>query len=232
MIRRLTDRLIPDDAVFLFIFKAWNPRIASYVRISTTQKRGKKTSSGGMRLFGNRLRLLNRTCISYILLLAALISPTAQAHLMGAQNGTLNWVDSGVFMVLSLPVSAFEGIDDNQDGKVSKIELDKHRPALVSSIKQQVTLSDARKKHPLEGILLSPVIEHNPSQEAISQLVVMGRFNLVDPCDLQMHIGLYGKASKEQAFKITTTRPSHDQKHVFHLTPKSPTATILPAAIN
>ena len=26
--RRLTDRLIPDDAVFLFIFKAWNPRIA------------------------------------------------------------------------------------------------------------------------------------------------------------------------------------------------------------
>ena len=40
--RRLTDRLIPDDAVFLFIFKAWNPRIASYVRVSTTQKRGQK----------------------------------------------------------------------------------------------------------------------------------------------------------------------------------------------
>ena len=32
-IRRLTDRLIPDDAVFLFIFKAWNPRIASYLII-------------------------------------------------------------------------------------------------------------------------------------------------------------------------------------------------------
>ena len=28
----MTDRLIPDDAVFLFIFKAWNPRIASYVK--------------------------------------------------------------------------------------------------------------------------------------------------------------------------------------------------------
>ena len=55
-IRRLTDRLIPDDVVFLFIFKAWNPRIASYVRASATQKRGKKTSSGGMRLFGNRLK--------------------------------------------------------------------------------------------------------------------------------------------------------------------------------
>ena len=57
-LRRLTDRLIPDDAVFLFIFKAWNPRIASYVRASTTQKMGKKTSSGGMKLFGNRLSRL------------------------------------------------------------------------------------------------------------------------------------------------------------------------------
>ena len=60
-LRRLTDRLIPDDAVFLFIFKAWSPRIASYVRASTTQKRGKKTSSGGMRLFGNRLISILRT---------------------------------------------------------------------------------------------------------------------------------------------------------------------------
>ena len=58
VVRRLTDRLIPDDAVFLFIFKAWSPRIASYVWASTTQKRGKKTSSGGMRLFGNRLSIL------------------------------------------------------------------------------------------------------------------------------------------------------------------------------
>jgi len=52
----LTNRLIPDSAVFLFLFKAWKPRIARYARISTTQKRGKKTSSGGIRLFGNRLR--------------------------------------------------------------------------------------------------------------------------------------------------------------------------------
>ena len=57
LLRRLTDRLIPDDAGFLFAFKAWNPRIASYVRVSTTQKTGKKTSSGGMRLFGNRLSI-------------------------------------------------------------------------------------------------------------------------------------------------------------------------------
>ena len=38
------------------------------------------------------------------------------AHLMVAQHGTLNIVDDSVFMVLSLPVSAFEGLDDDPAG--------------------------------------------------------------------------------------------------------------------
>jgi hypothetical protein len=41
-IRRLTDSLIPDDAVFLFIFKAWSPRIASYVKGFHNAEEGQK----------------------------------------------------------------------------------------------------------------------------------------------------------------------------------------------
>jgi len=58
LLRRLTDSLIPDDAVFLFPLKAWSPRIASMLRVSSTQKKSKKISSGGMKLFGNRLKQL------------------------------------------------------------------------------------------------------------------------------------------------------------------------------
>ena len=36
---------------------------------------------------------------------------TTQAHLMLAQQGTLNIIDSDAFVVVSLPVSAFDGID-------------------------------------------------------------------------------------------------------------------------
>jgi phospholipid-binding lipoprotein MlaA len=55
----LTDSLIPNGVLFLFIFKAWNPHIANnYAQISTTQKRGKKTNSGSIRRFGNRLSLI------------------------------------------------------------------------------------------------------------------------------------------------------------------------------
>jgi hypothetical protein len=38
----LTDSLTPDDAVFLFIFKAWNPRIASYVKGFHNAEEGQK----------------------------------------------------------------------------------------------------------------------------------------------------------------------------------------------
>ena len=172
--------------------------------------------------------LLNRAYISCILILTALITPSAQAHLMVAQNGTLNWVDNGIYMVLSLPVSAFEGIDDNQDGKISTIEFNKHQSTFITSIEQHVILSDKQKAHPLEGTLLSPVMDHGPDKDTISQLVVMGRFNLIKPCDLNIHIGLYGNKPKEQSLKITATRPSHDKKHVFYLTPKIPTAPIFP----
>lgn len=168
--------------------------------------------------------------ISCILIVIALMSPSAaHAHLMVAQHGTLNWVDNGVFMVLSLPISAFEGIDDNHDGQVSMVEFNNHRSTFTTSVKQHVKLSDKQNDHPLEGILLSPVIEHGVQEAALSQLIVMGRFALIEPCKpLYIHVGLYGKETSEQSFKITATRPSNDQKHVFNVTLKNPTATLFP----
>ena len=40
--RRLTDRLIPDDTVFLFIFKAWSPGIVRYVKGLHNAEEGQK----------------------------------------------------------------------------------------------------------------------------------------------------------------------------------------------
>ncbi|WP_133146656.1 hypothetical protein [Shewanella sp. 10N.286.51.B7] len=54
------------------------------------------------------------TCI----ILCGLTFSSVQAHMMVAQHGTINLVDDGAFMVLSLPVSAFHFLDN------SLIELD------------------------------------------------------------------------------------------------------------
>lgn len=53
------------------------------------------------------------------LLSRGLLIGAAHAYLMVAQRGTLNLVGDGGFMVLSLPISAFTGIDDNADGQLS-----------------------------------------------------------------------------------------------------------------
>ena len=58
-----------------------------------------------------------------IFLSSILFSSHLYAHVMVAQHGTLNVVDNDVFMVLSLPVSAFEGVDDENLLAIAKLLL-------------------------------------------------------------------------------------------------------------
>jgi hypothetical protein len=159
-----------------------------------------------------------------------LTGPLAQAHLMVAQHGTLNIVDDGVFMAVSLPISAFYGLDDDDNGDISMVEFNNHREAIVQSIKQGVTLRDAQGNCSLEGIMLSPVVSHDRLEEPISQLAVMGRFTLNgSDDDLRFHMGLYGKQTAEQQLEMTATRIRDNSEKVFELTPSGPARVIFPA---
>jgi hypothetical protein len=85
--------------------------------------------------------LLRRFAAAMLLWLAAL--PAAQAHLMVAQHGTINIVGDGAFMVLSLPVSALRGVDDDGDGKLSMAEMRAHHGHIVAAVMREVRLADA-----------------------------------------------------------------------------------------
>ncbi len=106
-----------------------------------------------LKLIGARpcwdLLSLARVLTAYVLLgLAAL--PAAQAHLMVAQRGTLNIVGDGGFMVLSLPVSAFSGVDDDGDGKLSMAEFSTHRSNIISAVTRDVQMLDEQGPRPLD----------------------------------------------------------------------------------
>jgi hypothetical protein len=159
--------------------------------------------------------------------LSLFMGPVAHAHLMVAQQGTLNMVDEGVYMVLSLPISAFGGVDDNNDGRVSMVEFNNHRGTIIESVRQNVTLSDTQKTGHLRGILLSPVTPHDLTEGPISRLTVMGQFTLTDTADaLLFNVGLYGTQAAEQVLEITATRTRHNQKAVFKLTPTASSKVI------
>jgi hypothetical protein len=162
-----------------------------------------------------------------ILILLVLMSPSAQAHLMVAQHGTLNIVDDGAFMVLSLPISAFVGIDDDNDGKVSMIEFNLHRAAIVQSVGQNITLSRKDAILPLQGVMLSPVVPHDDPEDSLSQLIVMGRFSLSgNRGELRFQASLFGEQASEKVMKITVTHKSDSQKHVFEITPVMPAGVL------
>ena len=154
-------------------------------------------------------------------LLLFAIAP-AQAHLMVAQHGTLNLVGDGVYMVLSLPVSAFAGSNDDGDDKLSSEEFNKHRPNIVEAIKQHVRLLDANGPRPLEGMMLSPVAAHDAPKAPTEQMVVMGRFVLDQPVSataLHFHIGLFGQQKEELSFTIIAQDKTKALKHKAVLTP-------------
>jgi hypothetical protein len=154
--------------------------------------------------------------LATLILMACLLIGTpcrSQAHLMVAQQGTINLAGDGAFMVLSLPVSAFEGWDDDRDGKLSTSELNRHRQTIADQIQRRLQLDDDSGPRPLQGMLmsLSPDGEAPEARDLpASQLVVMGRFQLDSPDRhdqaLRLRTDLFGDAEAERSLGITITR--------------------------
>ena len=154
---------------------------------------------------------------------------SAHAHLMVSQRGTLNLVDSGAYLVLSLPVSAFTGIDDDRDGKLSQQELRTHAPSIEAQVQNGVQLVSLRGAHVLEGLMLNTSPPDDAPGAPAEQIVVMGRF-LLEPSDpdLAFTFKLFGSGKTEQVEQITVTRGAETQ--LMTLTPQRNQSTVLPAS--
>ncbi len=177
---------------------------------------------------------------------ATVLAPSdAQAHLMPAQRGTLNIVaadggTTGAYLVLSIPVSAFHDVDDDGDGLLSHVELQRHAANIEQQLRAQVQVLGKHGALPLQGLMLqlSPPDE-TPAAPA-AQLVVMGRFALgtlgAPGNALHLSIGLQGQHAGEQRFDVFVTRqdrstsPSPRATPAQHVViePKRQTQAILP----
>lgn len=155
--------------------------------------------------------------------------PAAQAHLIVSQRGTLNIVAGGAYMVLSLPVSAFTGIDDDGDGRLSVQELRAHAGSIEAQVQSGVSLVSSQGVHALEGVMLNTAAPEDAPTAQVEQIVVMGRFPM-DPGanDLVFSLGLFGSGPNEQVEQITVTRGPESQ--LLTLSPKNARDQVLPPA--
>lgn len=115
-------------------------------------------------------------------LLVALLPALAAAHLMPAGQGTLRVVGHEVNLVISLPVAALSGFDDDGDSRLSLAELNRHRDALQQQVSQRLDLRDGeRPGTPLLADLLIPHL-YDPNAPATTEhLIVMRRYQWPAP---------------------------------------------------
>ena len=171
---------------------------------------------------------------------ALLVTGPAHAHLMAAQKGSLNLVNDVAFLVLSVPVSALKGVDDDGDGALSRAELSVHVDTIRAQVQAGVQLHDAAGALPLQLVMLDVAPPDNTPKAAAKHLVVMGRFQLT-PLKAQSkpstqagaeHLSftftLFGTKPGELAQDVTITRQEKTQWLRF--VPARVTQNLLPSA--
>jgi hypothetical protein len=188
---------------------------------------------------GGSRRSLFKQALAF--LVAGFMAVTAaQGHLIVDQKGTLNFVDDGAFLVISLPVTAFEGSDDDGDGRLSFAEMARHTAAIQRQIRDRIRLSDASGAKPLEELLLNLSVPDDAPSAPATHLVAMGRFALGSSAGQikqgpfeathfeasRFEASLFGRTEAEQTLTVTLKRGQQTQ--LLLLSPEHPSGRVFP----
>ena len=143
-------------------------------------------------------------------LAGVLLSTTAQAHLMPAQQGSLNLLDQAVFAVVAIPVSALPAaIDRDRDGRLSAAEL--QAPEVNAQLLQRMRLFDGEQAGRVDFIqVMAEQDERNPASAAGgSHFILMAKFSFsAPPLALRIETDLFGAAASEQQLTLKASRGS------------------------
>lgn len=179
------------------------------------------------------LRGWRRVALALLVLWGTLLGVApAHAHLMAAQKGTLNLVGDAAFLVLSVPVSALQRVDDDRDGALSKAELAAHTDAVRAQVLFGAQLLGPDGALPLQLVMLDTAPPDSTPTAAARQLVVLGRFQLPTRTGsagdgLSLRLSLFGTDASEQQQDLTITRQQETQWLRF--TPERTTQGLLPS---
>jgi hydrogenase/urease accessory protein HupE len=167
--------------------------------------------------------------------LNALIS--VHAHLMPAQQGTLNISGASVFVVLAVPASAVPGLDADGNGRVSPSELAAFGPRWPTIWSEGFVLRNGAQAGQLALVQAMPEVEHPPGTPTDGSapapdaryFVVMARIDFGEPPNqLTLRTTLFGTAPDEQHIRLRATRDPEAQ--VITLRPGNSAAPVLPTA--
>lgn len=156
------------------------------------------------------VRILLRGCLALAVCLWT--ASTATAHLLPAQQGTVNLVGDAAFVALSVPVSAFSGVDDDGNHLLDAAELQRHLEVLRQQIDERLTVSSGAQQGRTVRIdlMLSPT--HDAPVDAAAQLLVLKHVRFAtEPGTLHLHTALFGAHGPDQRLTVKATRGSESE---------------------
>jgi hypothetical protein len=118
--------------------------------------------------------------------------------------------------VMSLPVSAFAGVDDDGDGRLSVAELRTHQANIIARVHHGIALWEETGARPLQGLMVNLASPDESPATPSAQLMVLGRFALAaQDQSLRLRVDLFGTTPGEQTFQVKVLRGGQAQWLVF-----------------
>ncbi len=156
------------------------------------------------------------------LIATLLLTTAAWAHMMPAQQGTLNILENAVFAALSLPVSALRDADDNHDGRLSQAELLAHGADIQAKIGRRLRFYDGEVRGRLD--LVMPMVEADERDSTSTAgsrhvLVLVKSTFASPPTALRIETELFGVSANEQQLTFKATRGTDTEAAI--LTPRN-----------
>lgn len=141
--------------------------------------------------------------IAKLLVCLLLWSGAAQAHLLPKQKATMNVINDAVYFVVSVPVSALVGVDDDRNGRLSAGELQQHTESIQSQFETRFQAAEpGNPSEPVLTMVLSPLTAGETGDS--DYVVVMHRRNFnVTPTSITLHTDLFGNTAEEQQMTVS-----------------------------
>lgn len=150
-------------------------------------------------------------------LTSLIYSAASHAHLMTPNKGTLNFDETGGYLVLSLPASALMRFDNNKDKILSVQEIKSQQKEMIEFVTESLYLKSNNQKTFLSGAMLAPQQSHNVNNNQIEQIVIIGKFLLPLRDAMSIHVSLLNSLKPNEKLTITMTEKGTNSKQIFSL---------------
>ena len=168
---------------------------------------------------GTRARCKRQAMLCAALLLGLLMwASQAGAHLMPAQQGALHVQGPSVLAMVALPVSALNQVDDDGDGRLSNMEVQRHLDRIKDQVQASFRIFNGDTPGRLDQLqilaeedettppLASTTAVLTPGAGATYFLMLMKVSFAGAPDQLHLAVDLFGTAPRERQLTLKVTR--------------------------